>query len=106
MATTMQTDPFDLTAFQRDLLSTVATDANGETGIAIREAYEAQFKTDVNHGRLYPNLDTLVDAGYLKKTHPDRRSNAYHITPAGERARAAYENHHADTGEGPEGADQ
>jgi len=95
----MQIDPFDLTAFQRDLLSVCAADANGETGIAIREAYEHEFETDVNHGRLYPNLDTLVDAGFLRKTHPDRRSNAYHVTDAGERARKAYRRHHADNGE-------
>ena len=35
---------------------------------------------DVNHGRLYPNLDTLVEKGYLEKSKKDRRTNLYTLT--------------------------
>ena len=39
---------------------------------------------DVNHGRLYPNLDELVEDGYLEKGDLDRRTNYYELTEYGE----------------------
>ena len=38
---------------------------------------------DVNHGRLYPNLDDLVEAGLLQKGEQDKRTNYYVLTDAG-----------------------
>lgn len=54
-------------------------------GLAIKEALDAEYGPDavVNHGRLYPNLDTLVQRGYLEKETHDRRTNAYRVTEAG-----------------------
>jgi DNA-binding PadR family transcriptional regulator len=34
----------------------------------------------IHHGRLYPNLDTLVDKGLVEKGQKDRRTNVYSIT--------------------------
>ena len=39
----------------------------------------------MNHGRLYPNLDTLVTKGLVEKGTIDRRSNSYTLTERGER---------------------
>ena len=38
---------------------------------------------DVNHGRLYPNLDDLVEAGLLQKGEQNKRTNYYALTDAG-----------------------
>ena len=32
-------------------------------GLAIKEELEGYYESEVNHGRLYPNLDTLVEKG-------------------------------------------
>ena len=37
----------------------------------------------VNHGRLYPNLEKLVDDGLLKKGEQNKRTNYYVLTDAG-----------------------
>lgn len=75
----------DLTAFQQDILVILA---DGERyGLAIKRALEALYDTDeINHGRLYPNLDQLADAGLVEKTSLDKRTNSYALTEAGERA--------------------
>lgn len=75
----------DLTAFQRDLLvATAGLDA--PHGIAIKEELEAYYGDEVRHGRLYPNLDTLVSEGLLDKGQKDRRTNEYTLTEAGNTA--------------------
>lgn len=72
----------DLTAFQRDVLYTVAS--LGEPyGLAIRDELSEYYGTEVNHGRLYPNLDELADRGYLVKTRHDERKNTYSLTDRG-----------------------
>ncbi|ELY99975.1 hypothetical protein C480_19519 [Natrialba aegyptia DSM 13077] len=40
---------------------------------------------EINHGRLYPNLDDLVDKGLLKKGERDKRTNMYTVTQRGRR---------------------
>lgn len=75
----------DLTAFQRDTLETIATlEATDETsyGLAIKRHLKADYG-EVNHGRLYPNLDDLIERGLLEKTQLDRRTNEYRLTDAG-----------------------
>ena len=44
---------------------------------------EAYGGTEINHGRLYPNLDTLIDKGYLTKRSLDDRTNEYELTDEG-----------------------
>lgn len=74
---------YDLTAFQRDLLYI----ASGEKlkGLAIKEKMQDYYKEEVNHGRLYPNLDTLVEKGLIEKGEQDERTNYYTITERGRR---------------------
>lgn len=72
----------DLTAFQRDILYLVA-ELGDPHGLAIRNKLQDYYGTDVNHGRLYPNLDTLVEMGLLEKGIKDRRTNEYKITTRG-----------------------
>jgi PadR family transcriptional regulator PadR len=74
----------DLTGFQRDLLVVIAG-LEGPHGLAIKEELEAYYESDVNHGRLYPNLDELVEKGLVEKGEKDRRTNIYHLTKRGER---------------------
>jgi DNA-binding PadR family transcriptional regulator len=74
----------DLTGFQRDLL-VVAAGLDEPNGLDIKDELEAYYTGDVNHGRLYPNLDTLVDKGLVEKAKADERTNRYVITDRGER---------------------
>ena len=43
----------------------------------------------MNHGRLYPNLDELVEKGLVEKGQKDRRTNVYHLTQRGDRELSA-----------------
>jgi len=74
----------DLTGFQRDLLYVIA----GKTephGLAIKEELEDYYEKEIHHGRLYPNLDTLVNKGLVEKGEKDRRTNFYSVTRRGKR---------------------
>ncbi|APW99374.1 PadR family transcriptional regulator [Halobiforma lacisalsi AJ5] len=76
----------DLTGFQRDILEEIARlKAAGEEcyGLAIKEELE-QYHDDVLHGRLYQNLDSLIDDGLLESGELDGRTNSYTLTPEGE----------------------
>jgi len=75
---------YDLTGFQRDLLYVVAGLDNPH-GLAIKDELEAYYEKEIHHGRLYPNLDTLVEKGLVEKGEKDRRTNVYNITRRGER---------------------
>ena len=46
---------FELTGFQRDVLYCIAG-AEEPYGLGIKAELEAYGDTEVNHGRLYPNL--------------------------------------------------
>ena len=76
---------FDLTGFQRDLLYVVAS-LNQPSGQVIKERMEEETGIDVNHGRLYPNLDTLVEKGLVTKGEIDRRTNYYMLSDKGKQA--------------------
>ncbi len=71
----------DLTAFQRDILAILADEAR--YGLAIKEALQEYMGEEVNHGRLYPNLDELVDDGLVEKSELDKRTNLYELTTDG-----------------------
>jgi DNA-binding PadR family transcriptional regulator len=78
----------DLTGFQRDLLYVIAG-LDEPHGLAIKEELEEYYESEVNHGRLYPNLDTLVEKGLVEKGQRDRRTNFYTLTKRGKRELAA-----------------
>jgi DNA-binding PadR family transcriptional regulator len=93
----------DLTAFQQLILLDVSIRErqNGESphGLAIKSDLEEMYGEEVNHGRLYPNLDTLVDKGLVEKGQRDRRTNFYSLTRRGDReieARREWENQYVD----------
>lgn len=73
----------EYTAFQYDLLS--ALHAVGPAhGLGVKSTLESEYGYgEVNHGRMYPNLDRLVDAGLIEKSSRDRRTNEYEITEDG-----------------------
>jgi DNA-binding PadR family transcriptional regulator len=71
----------DLTAFQQTILAVLSEEAR--YGLAIKRELEAYYESDVNHGRLYPNLDDLVELGLVEKSELDKRTNEYALTEAG-----------------------
>lgn len=75
----------DLTGFQRDLLYVIAG-ADQPSGQDVKDEIEQYYSNEINHGRLYPNLDTIVNKGLVEKGQLDRRTNYYAITEDGEDA--------------------
>ncbi len=76
----------DLTGFKRDCLEAIRRLENkGETsyGLAIKRELERQYGEAILHGRLYPNLNDLVDAGLVEKGELDKRTNSYDLTAEG-----------------------
>lgn len=78
----------DLTGFQRDLLVVIAG-LDGPHGLEIKSELENYYGEEVNHGRLYPNLDRLSDKGLVEKGKRDRRTNVYRLTSRGKRELSA-----------------
>jgi DNA-binding PadR family transcriptional regulator len=72
----------DLTAFQRDILYVVAG-LDNSYGLGIKRGLEEYYHKEINHGRLYPNLDSLVERGLLEKSALDKRTNLYTLTDEG-----------------------
>jgi len=73
----------ELTGFQRDLLYCIAA-IEDPYGLNIKRELEEYLSIEVNHGRLYPNLDQLVEKGLLSKEQKDKRTNLYPLTPSAE----------------------
>ena len=69
-----------LTGFQRDILYCIAA-IKEPYGLEIKRELEDCLSGSVNHGRLYPNLDQLVEKRLLKKEKKDDRTNLYPLTP-------------------------
>lgn len=78
----------DLTGFQRDLLLIIGG-LDEPKGLEVNEKLEEYYGSEIRHGRLYPNLDTLVDKGLVKKGKHDLRTNKYTLTDRGTREIAA-----------------
>lgn len=74
----------DLTGFQRDLLYAIGG-LEEPHGLALKEELENYYETEVHHGRLYPNLDTVVEKGLVEKGQRDERTNVYTLTRRGRR---------------------
>lgn len=71
----------ELTAFQKNILTVLAE--KPRYGLAIKRELESYYDEEVNHGRLYPNLDDLVADGFVEKSALDKRTNEYGLTDAG-----------------------
>jgi PadR family transcriptional regulator PadR len=90
---------YDLTGFQRDLLYVIAGWEKPH-GLGIKDDLEEYYETEIRHGRLYPNLDTLVEKGLIEKGQKDRRTNSYSVTRRGRReidARREWESQYLET---------
>ena len=88
----------DLTGFQRDLLY-VIEGLDEPHGLALKAELEKYYESEVHHGRLYPNLDTLVNKGLVEKNQKDQRTNVYRVTHRGRReveARREWEDSYVD----------
>jgi len=71
----------ELTAFQHNIL--VILGKEPMYGLAIKRELEDYYGAEVNHGRLYPNLDELVEMGFVEKSELDKRTNQYELTDTG-----------------------
>jgi DNA-binding PadR family transcriptional regulator len=71
----------ELTAFQQNIL--VILSEEPRYGLAIKRELEDYYDSEVNHGRLYPNLDDLVEMGLVEKSELDKRTNQYALTADG-----------------------
>ena len=90
------TEPtFSTKPFQRDCLYVIAG-LDAPHGLAVKDELNDYYEKEIHHGRLYPNLDTLVEKGQR-----DQRTNIYTLTRRGHReieARRDWETQqHADT---------
>jgi DNA-binding PadR family transcriptional regulator len=72
----------DLTGFQRDVLYVIAG-LDDPHGLAIKHELEDYYADDINHGQLYPNLDTLIEKGLVEKGKKDHRTNEYSLAQKG-----------------------
>ena len=79
---------YDLTGFQRDLLY-IISGLEEPHGLAVKDKIEDYYESEINHVRLYPNLDILVERGLVDKGQMDKRTNIYSITQRGQRKIAA-----------------
>lgn len=73
---------YELTGFQRDLVYCIAYH-DEPYDLALKEVLETYYEQDIYHGRLYPNLDELVDKGLVEKGLIGRRTNVYTFTRRG-----------------------
>ena len=78
-------DLADLTAFQRDVLWVLSHD-DARKGLSLKAELADYYGEDLNHSRLYQNLDKLVDRGLVAKQARDKRTNEYRLTESARRA--------------------
>ena len=97
----------DLTGFQRDCLYVVAG-LDEPHGLGVKDQLEAYYDREIHAGRLYPNLDELVEKGLINKGQADRRTNVYELTARSRReleARREWEDQYLDAAQKATSAD-
>lgn len=72
-----------LSKFELRVLALLASHDDAPKGVTLKRELRSYYGKDINHGQLYPNLDDLVEAGYVEKGQKDRRTNAYSLTDEG-----------------------
>jgi len=72
----------NLTGFQRDMLYVISSMGKPK-GLAIKQKLQEEYEIEINHGRLYPNLDDMVDMGLIEKGVKDKRTNEYSLSEQG-----------------------
>jgi DNA-binding PadR family transcriptional regulator len=81
----------DLNGFRREIVKAVGRiEADGEDayGRLIKSDIERVIGGEVTHGRLYPNIDDVVEYGYCERDRCgiDNRTHQISLTPAGRAA--------------------
>ena len=76
-------NPNSLTLFQQNILYVLAESDGADYGLGVKRSLEDLYGEDINHGRLYPNLDQLVDMRLVEKSELDKRTNEYALTEIG-----------------------
>lgn len=74
---------------KRDVLVVLARDGP-QHGLKIKRTLDERMGTDINHGRLYPNLNELAEMELINKGQLTQRANRYEITDPGKRVLASY----------------
>lgn len=74
-----------LSAFRRNILFVLAK-LGPSKGVAVKSKLQNLYAQQIKHGRLYPNLDDLVEAGYIDKSERDQRTNEYALTNKAQKA--------------------
>ena len=77
-----------LSGFQRDLLLSIKwieEEEGAPSGSKVKSDVSDRYGSSINHGRLYQNLDDLVETGLVEKSFHDGRTNAYRLTSDGHR---------------------
>ena len=77
----------NLTGFQRDLLRAL-TKTDEQSGLSLKTELTTYYGEEINHSRLYQNLDELVAHGLISKRQRDGRTNSYSLTDAARTALA------------------
>ena len=88
----------ETTGFQRDLLCVLSA-LDEPKGMEVQAELEEYYGSEVLHARVYQNLDSLVESGFVEKGERDRRTNFYSLTRRGRReieARREWEHNYAD----------
>lgn len=70
------------TGFKRDILFIIAEKGDPK-GLTIKRVLDDLYEVDINHGRLYPNLDDLQENGLIEVGTKDKRTNEYTLTDKG-----------------------
>ena len=71
----------ELTEFHYDILFQLAE--GRDYGLGLKQKLQQYYGEEINHGKLYPNLDDLAAVGLIKKGKVDNRTNDYSVTEAG-----------------------
>ena len=79
-----------LTGFQRDLFVLIAEFDEKPSGQDIMAAIQPHYETEITSGRLYPNLDSLTNLGFVDRGEIDRRTNSYTLSDEGREALEQY----------------
>jgi DNA-binding PadR family transcriptional regulator len=74
--------PHDLSFFKHEILLILAREGPSY-GLKVKRELEDAYDDEVNHGRLYPNLDELVERDLVAKSERDKRTNDYRLTSTG-----------------------
>lgn len=81
--------PGDLTLFRVECLAAIAhLDAEQEVvnGLEVLETVANRLDVESRHGRIYPNLEWLIERELVEKQKVNGRTNAYSLTSLGTQA--------------------